>query len=58
VRATGTGAEPGDERRERMSAGLDRLRRKYGRGTVRPASLLGRGRTAARDGSDGPLRVD
>jgi DNA polymerase-4 len=51
-------AEPSDERRERVSAGLDRLRRKYGRGTVQPASLLGRARTAARDGTDGPLRVE
>jgi DNA polymerase-4 len=56
--SAGTPAEPSDERRERMSAGLDRLRRKYGRGTVQPASLLGRGRTSARDGSDGPVRVD
>jgi DNA polymerase-4 len=57
-RAPDTVADPRDERRERISAGLDRLRKKYGRGTVQPASLLGRARSAARDGSDGPLRVD
>lgn len=51
-------SEPSDERRERMSEGLDRLRKKYGRGTVQPASLLGRGRTTARDGSDGPGHVE
>ena len=45
--------EPADERREKVAAGLDELRRKYGRGAVVPASLLGRERTTARDGSDG-----
>jgi DNA polymerase-4 len=50
--------EPSEQRRELVTAGLDELRRKFGRGTVVPASLLGRERTAARDGSDGPRAVD
>lgn len=59
------GAERGSEARaawfdtrrrlENASAGLDKLRKKYGRDTVRPASLLGRDRLAGRDGTDGPL---
>lgn len=47
-----------DERRERISAGLHDLRERYGRGTVVPATLVGRDRTRARDGSDGPNSVD
>jgi len=54
----GSEARPADERREQVSAGLDELRRKYGRGTVMPASLLGRDRTTARDGSDGLSGVE
>ncbi len=41
---------PGPERLELAVAGLDRLRAKYGRGTVVPASLLGRARTQGVDG--------
>jgi DNA polymerase-4 len=51
--ARATTTPPSDERREKVTAGLDHLRRKYGRGAVVPASLLGRERTSARDGSDG-----
>jgi len=42
---------------ERAVAGLDKLRRKWGRGTVVPASLLGRGRLRGRDGSEGQAGV-
>ena len=35
------------------TASLDKLRRKFGRGTVLPASLLGRKPRTGRDGSDG-----
>jgi hypothetical protein len=38
---------------ERATAGLDRLRKKFGRRTVVPASLLGREPLRGRDGSDG-----
>jgi DNA polymerase-4 len=38
---------------ERAAAGLDKLRRKWGRGAVVPASLLGKERLRGRDGSDG-----
>ena len=38
---------------ERAQAGLDKLRRKYGRSAVVPASLIGRGYEKGRDGSDG-----
>lgn len=41
------------ERLERVSPGLDRLRRKYGRGVVIPASLLGRDAATGRDGTTG-----
>ncbi len=63
----GASDRPGDERsswmrsRERLesaSAGLDKLRKKYGRDTVRPASLLGRPRSRGLDGTDGPLRPE
>jgi hypothetical protein len=40
-------------RLERATDGIDRLRKKYGRQTVVPASLLGRGHLRGRDGSDG-----
>jgi DNA polymerase-4 len=43
------------DRLERVSPGLDRLRRKYGRGVVLPASLLGRDAAAGRDGTTGSL---
>jgi hypothetical protein len=39
------------DRLERISPGLDRLRRKYGRGVVVPGSLLGRDATKGRDGT-------
>lgn len=42
-------------RLEDASAGLDKLRKKYGRDTIRPATLLGRDRLKGRDGTDGPL---
>jgi len=42
-----------DARLELATAGADRMRRKYGRGAVVSASLLGRGATRGRDGSDG-----
>ena len=34
-----------------VTEGLDKLRRKYGRGAVVPASLVGRGRSKGRDGT-------
>ncbi len=39
------------------TAGLDKIRRKYGRGVIVPASLVGRGRVVGRDGSDGQAGV-
>jgi DNA polymerase-4 len=42
------------ERLERINSGLDHLRRKYGRATVIPASLLGRAPTVGRDGTRAP----
>ncbi|MCZ6599135.1 MAG: DNA polymerase IV, partial [Planctomycetota bacterium] len=42
-----------DARHERTSRAMDKLRRKYGRRAVVPASLLGRS-TEGRDGSGGP----
>ena len=39
------------DRLERVAPGLDRLRRKYGRNTVVPASLLGRGASRGSDGT-------
>jgi len=50
------GADPG--RLARATAGMDRLRRKYGKQAVVPASLLGRERVSGRDGSDGDLKPD
>jgi len=56
------GAAPGDERRKwlesnerlaKAAPSFDKLRRKYGRGTLISASLLGRRRLRGRDGSDG-----
>jgi DNA polymerase-4 len=44
---------PSRAKLERATAGLDRLRRKFGRRTVVPASLLGRETLRGRDGSDG-----
>jgi len=43
------------DRLERVSPGLDRLRRKYGRGIVVPGSLLGRDESIGRDGTTGSL---
>jgi DNA polymerase-4 len=40
-------------RLERATAGMDRLRKKYGRRAIVPASLLGRDNVRGRDGSDG-----
>ena len=42
----------------RATAGMDRLRRKYGGRQVVPASLLNRDRARGRDGSDGEVRVE
>jgi DNA polymerase-4 len=42
-----------DGRLELATAGADRMRRKYGRGAVVSASLLGRSATRGRDGSEG-----
>ena len=39
------------DRLESMQPGLDRLRRKYGRTTVLPATLLGRAESVGRDGT-------
>jgi DNA polymerase-4 len=44
-------------RLERATVGLDRLRRKFGRPVVVPASLLGRERVKGLDGSDGKVRA-
>ncbi len=44
------------QRLERATQGLDKLNRKYGRGTVVPASLLGRGLLRGRDGSEGRVQ--
>jgi DNA polymerase-4 len=41
----------GGDRLERVSPGLDRLRRKYGRNVVVPASLIGREEATGRDGT-------
>lgn len=38
---------------ERVTSGIDKLRRKFGKDTVLPASLLGRERSRGMDGSDG-----
>lgn len=40
-----------DERLRKAAPALDELRRKYGRDTVRPASLLGHGASVGRDGA-------
>ncbi len=45
-------------RLERATEGLDRLRKKFGRAVVLPASLVGRGRVRGRDGSDGKARPE
>jgi DNA polymerase-4 len=44
-------------RLERATEGLDRLRRKFGRPVVLPASLVGRDRLRGRDGSEGRVRL-
>ena len=44
-------------RLERATEGLDRLRRKFGRTVVLPASLVGRDRLRGRDGSEGRVRL-
>jgi len=43
---------------ERATAGMDKLRRKFGRDAVMPASLVGRLRARGLDGSDGKSRVE
>jgi DNA polymerase-4 len=45
-------------RLERATEGLDRLRKKFGRPVVLPASLVGRGRLRGRDGSEGRAHPD
>ena len=52
-RAPDPRANAASARLERATAGIDKLRKKYGRQTVVPASLLGRGHLRGRDGSDG-----
>ena len=44
------------QRLERVTEGLDKLRRKYGQRAVVPASLIGRGPLEGRDGTSGRLR--
>jgi DNA polymerase-4 len=51
--AAGRSGASSTARLERVTAGIDRLSKKWGRGTVVPASLLGRGVLRGRDGSDG-----
>jgi DNA polymerase-4 len=53
--AGSAGREPGEQRLERASAALDGLRQRFGRGTVVPASLIGR--VTAREGPGDP-RLD
>jgi DNA polymerase-4 len=45
---------PGDERRARTEAAMDKLRERFGKGTVIPASLLGRKPLRGADGTEGP----
>ncbi len=42
------------DRLERIAEGLDRLRAKYGAGTVTPGSLVGRAQAVGRDGTRAP----
>jgi hypothetical protein len=44
-------------RLEKVTEGLDKLRRKYAQRVVIPAALLGRERTTGRDGTSGKLKV-
>ncbi len=50
-------ATPGDGRRARTQQAVDRLRKRYGRGMVVPASLLGRQPLRGADGSEGAPRL-
>lgn len=43
---------------ERATAGMDKLRRKFGRDAVMPGSLVGRQRARGLDGSDGKVQVE
>ena len=43
----------GAKKLSEATEGLDKIRRKYGRGVIVPAALLGRDRLKGRDGSDG-----
>ena len=44
-------------RMEKITEGLDKLRRKYAQRVVVPATLIGREKLGGRDGSSGKLRV-
>jgi DNA polymerase-4 len=54
--AVRTPANDPRQRLERATAGIDKLRKKYGRRAVLPASLLGHEHLRGRDGSDGSTR--
>jgi hypothetical protein len=45
------------QRMEKVTEGLDRLRRKYAQRVVMPATLLGRDKLRGRDGSNGKPKV-
>ena len=51
-------AGAGPSRLARATAGMDELRKKYGKSAVMPASLLHRDRVRGRDGSDGDARPE
>ena len=53
VSSAAAAAEAREERFDRTVEGLDHLRRKYGPGTVLPASQLGKTRTRGGDGREG-----
>ena len=44
-------------RMEKVTEGLDKLRRKYAQRVVLPATLIGREKLGGRDGSSGKLKV-
>ena len=47
-----------EEKLGRAAAGMDRMREKFGRNAIVPATLLEQGRLLGRDGTDGSVRVD
>lgn len=47
---------PSDDRMARAIEGMDKLRKKYGRDAVRPATLLGRDPSRGADGREGRVR--